>query len=227
MINERRFSLDEAKYTIESEGFDFTQLQALFPFGFLGIREGEYAELVEMALDSLSTPDDQTLLMDLLDVQWHVYCEQLGFARDRSDDPESLVGLMHFAEARIQIDENVRCSRGLPSKRIGVPGYETRRQGVTLFDLLTANQTLSVELGAEIPGTELTRIRKRVRDHLAREIELTEVRYEDRPLLWGIPEDAVVFLVERKNDGWAVGAGEYIAVDGTSRKVLFHGRAGE
>jgi hypothetical protein len=89
MINERRFSLDEAKYTIESEGFDFTQLQALFPFGFLGIREGEYVELVEMALDSLTTPDDQTLLMDLLDMQWYVYCEQLGFASDRSDDSNS------------------------------------------------------------------------------------------------------------------------------------------
>ena len=77
----------------------------------------------------------------------------------------------------------------------------------------------------------VNKARTQVRDYLIhkieREIELTEVCYDDRPALYNIPEDAIVFLVERKNGDLAVGAGEYIAVDATSFKVLFHGRAGE
>jgi len=56
------------------------------------------------------------MLLDLLDVQWCVYVEQLWIAQEYGGDPERFVGENHFALARLQIGSNIRCERGLPVK---------------------------------------------------------------------------------------------------------------
>jgi len=43
---------------LKEKGFRWEGFREIFPFGFLAIREGEYVQLVNEALDSLSKADE-------------------------------------------------------------------------------------------------------------------------------------------------------------------------
>lgn len=101
---------------LRKDGFRWENFRDIFPFGFLGIREGQYVQIVNETLDLLVNDTERALLLDLLDAQWCVYIEQLWIAHECGDDPQRFAGEGHFALARLQIGSNIRRERGLPQK---------------------------------------------------------------------------------------------------------------
>lgn len=137
-----QFSFDRALRELEHQGLRWERFQALFPFGFLGIREGEYVQLVEAALRSISDAAEQSHFMDLLDMQWCTYLEQLWAMSSFSNDEDRFVGESEGVNARLQIGSHIRRDFNLPQKDLrklmmSVGGDDT------LADLLTLGISIS------------------------------------------------------------------------------------
>jgi hypothetical protein len=96
------------------EEVDFDLFLDAFPFGNMNEREGEYVVKVEGILKGLPT-EDQSLLMELLDLQWTVVVEQLGLINTFKENP-SRPGRADAAMARLQINSNIRREHGLPGR---------------------------------------------------------------------------------------------------------------
>jgi len=101
------------------EEISFDLFLDAFPYAHLNEREGEYVDKVEANLKALSK-EDQSLLMELLDLQWTVVVEQLGLL-DRFNKNSSHPGRVSVAMARLQINSNIRreyglCNRDMRSK---------------------------------------------------------------------------------------------------------------
>lgn len=137
-----QFSFERALRELEHQGLRWERFQALFPFGFLGIREGEYVQLVEAALRSISDAAEQSHFMDLLDMQWCTYLEQLWAMSSHSDEEDAYVGEMHFADARLQIGSNIRRDFDLQQKDFRKLMLSVGRDD-TLADLLTLGISIS------------------------------------------------------------------------------------
>ena len=99
--------MEDKKVTID----EFTKE---FSYGFLGEREGEYVERVANFLNKYSEPQ-HALIMDLLDLQWVAFVQQLWFIRDETGFVQER---NHSAVARLQIDSNIRWERGLPPRNM-------------------------------------------------------------------------------------------------------------
>lgn len=112
------FPFEGALKQLEHQGFQWDRFQALFPFGYLGIREGQYVRLVEAALRSINDVSEQSLFMDLLDLQWCAYLEQLRVMASFSKDEDAYLGEIHLADARLQIGSNIRNQFELPEKNL-------------------------------------------------------------------------------------------------------------
>jgi len=91
---------------------DFTQQ---FPYGFLGEREAEYVNNVQKYVDQFEQ-DQRDLVIDLLDLQWVSYIQQIWLITDRTGSEEA--GKIHFALARLQINSNIRNDLGLPPRNM-------------------------------------------------------------------------------------------------------------
>ena len=100
--------MEDNKVTID----EFTEE---FSYGFLGEREGKYIERVANFLNKYSEPQ-HALIMDLLDLQWVSFVQQLWFIGDETGLPDA--GKNHFAVARLQINANIRAERGLPDRNM-------------------------------------------------------------------------------------------------------------
>ena len=100
--------MEDKKVTID----EFTKE---FSYGFLGEREGEYVERIANFLNKYSEPQ-HALIMDLLDLQWVAFVQQLWFIGDETGSPDA--GKNHFAVARLQINANIRAERGLPDRNM-------------------------------------------------------------------------------------------------------------
>jgi hypothetical protein len=127
-------------HSLKEDGFRWEDFREIFPFGFLAIREGEYAQLVNEALDRLSSDKEQTLLLDLLDAQWCGYVEQLWIAHEYGGDSQRFAGENHFALARLQIGSNIRFERGLPDKD-GRRAMMSLGKHETLMDRITGHKS--------------------------------------------------------------------------------------
>jgi hypothetical protein len=92
---------------------DFTEI---FPYGFLGESEGEYVNRVENILGQLP-PEQHSLLLDLLDLQWVSYIQQLWFISDEIGK-DGDTGKIHFVLARMQINSNIRREQGLRERNM-------------------------------------------------------------------------------------------------------------
>ena len=74
----------------------------------------EYDERVKNFLNKY--PKSQhALIMDLLDLQWVAFVQQLWFIRDETGFVQER---NHSAVARLQIDSNIRWERGLPPRNM-------------------------------------------------------------------------------------------------------------
>ena len=137
-----QFSFERALRALAHQGLRWERFQALFPFGFLGLREGEYVQLVEAALRSISDTAEQSDFMDLLDMQWCTYLEQLWAMSSFSNDESRFAGESERVNARLQIGSNIRRQYNLPKKdlrhvMLSIGGDDT------LADLLTLGISIS------------------------------------------------------------------------------------
>lgn len=96
--------------------FDWQSFWRCFPFGDLSLREKDYADSVETVLESISTLE-RAVLLDLLDLQWVAYVEQLSILASYSLSGDAS-GKAEFAFARLQINENLRSRFRIPPRRL-------------------------------------------------------------------------------------------------------------
>lgn len=87
-----------------------------FPYGDLVSSQGQYQNSVEVVLERLP-PDQQTILLDLLDLQWVVFVEQLAILSTHQLVAE-LEGKLDTADARLQINSNLRGQFRLPGRNL-------------------------------------------------------------------------------------------------------------
>ena len=86
-----------------------------FPYGFLKEREADYIERVQKYCDHVSS-DQRDLVLDLLDLQWVSFIQQIWLITDKTGAEEA--GKIHFALARLQINSNIRNDLGLPPRNM-------------------------------------------------------------------------------------------------------------
>jgi hypothetical protein len=63
--------------SILQEGFDWRRIRDYFPFDDSWLSEGEYRRLLDTALKAITNPDDREALLDMLDLQYSVFLEQV------------------------------------------------------------------------------------------------------------------------------------------------------
>ena len=78
--------------------------------------QGQYQNSVEVVLERLP-PDQQIILLDLLDLQWVVFVEQLAILSTHQLVAE-LEGKLDTADARLQINSNLRGQFRLPGRNL-------------------------------------------------------------------------------------------------------------
>ena len=100
---------------MEEKKITFTEFSKEFSYGFLGEREGEYVKRVSNFLNQY--PKDQhSLIMDLLDLQWVAFVQQLWSIGDETGSPDH--GRTHFAVARLEINSDIRRNYELPHRNM-------------------------------------------------------------------------------------------------------------
>jgi hypothetical protein len=149
--NDERFVLEHVFGSLKSGRFEWHRFQEIFPFGFLGIREGEYAKLVEAAALSLPTKKERVLLIDMLDMQWIAYLEQLWAANEFGDNHERFAGECHFAGARLQINDNGRINLEIQPRGIRTKLLKNSDENSTNLGIFVAGLTGSKDHCATHP----------------------------------------------------------------------------
>ncbi|MCP5148714.1 MAG: hypothetical protein H6986_11390 [Pseudomonadales bacterium] len=103
---------------LEQNGFQWTHLREIFPFGAVELREGNYQRLLVKSVETCKTDEDRALLLDLLDAQACIFLEQVWAQNEQlggCDKPPFLMHA-HFSSAWLQINSNIRREYSLPSK---------------------------------------------------------------------------------------------------------------
>ena len=103
--------------SLEADGFIWDRLRDYFPFGDVSLREGNYQRLLERILALLTKPEQQSILLSLLDAQACVLLEQVWVQQEQSERiglKPSLDG--HFISAWLQINSNFRHGLRLPDR---------------------------------------------------------------------------------------------------------------
>lgn len=98
---------------LEAEGFAWGRFPDYFPFGDIGLGEGNYQRLVERVLSLLESPVQQVVLLSLLDAQACVRLEQV-WVQGEQDPANALPIHGHILSAWLQINSNIRFALGLP-----------------------------------------------------------------------------------------------------------------
>lgn len=112
------WSYDAAIQMLDRDGFDWRKFQEYFPFGELGLREGNYQRLVTKAVECLNTNEQRERLLDLLDAQACVFLEQVWVQNEELEklDLPTIESGGHFPSAWLQINSNIRRENGLTDK---------------------------------------------------------------------------------------------------------------
>jgi hypothetical protein len=113
----------------------------IFPFGDTQALEGEYQILVEDALNRLSGEEERNMLIDLLDTQWIAFAEQQFLLSDLFEKGgQDFTHDAPIALARIQINDNIRNSKGLKKMDVRRMVFELLSQRTILDTLEGCNQ---------------------------------------------------------------------------------------
>ena len=100
---------------MEEKKITFTEFTKEFPYAFLLEREPQYVERVSNFLNQY--PKDQhSLIMDLLDLQWVAFVQQLWSIGDETGSFDH--GPNHAAVARLEINSDIRRNYGLPDRNM-------------------------------------------------------------------------------------------------------------
>jgi hypothetical protein len=71
-----------------------------------------------------------------------------------------------------------------------------------------------------------SRAREYLTERFAQDLELFDTA-EQRPSLYGVPDDAIIFRIQRSTDPQGLGGDEYVALDATTLEVIWHGTHGD
>ena len=117
---------------LEENGFQWTHLREIFPFGAVELREGNYQRLLIKSVETSKTDEERALLLDLLDAQACVFLEQVWVQNEKLGDGDKPPFMMdaHFSSAWLQINSNIRLQYNLPGKNgrqmmLNLPKTET------------------------------------------------------------------------------------------------------
>ncbi|MBR0801241.1 hypothetical protein JQ615_38405 [Bradyrhizobium jicamae] len=157
MILVEGLSLEESLRKIGDKGFRWEDFPEIFPFGFLGRSEGQYAKLVDAALESLPNDTERAVLLDLLDAQWCVYIEQLWITHEVGGNQQRLVGRNHLALARLQMSNNIRSAWGFPEKD-GRSAMMEIGPSETLMDRIEGASPLGRGHGSTVQPSRITQL---------------------------------------------------------------------
>ena len=106
---------NESMACLETEGFVWGRFPEYFPFGNIGLGEGNYQRLVERALSLLDNPDQQAVQLSLLDAQTCVRLAQI-WVQGEQNPADALPVHGHILSAWLQINSNIRFALGLPDR---------------------------------------------------------------------------------------------------------------
>ena len=122
---------------LEENGFQWTHLREIFPFGAVELREGNYQRLLVKSVETCRTDDERALLLDLLDAQACVFLEQVWAQNEKlgGGDKAPFVKDAHFSSAWLQINSNTRLQYNL-SRKNGRQMMLKLPKSETLFDLM-------------------------------------------------------------------------------------------
>jgi hypothetical protein len=116
----------DAIASVERDGFDWKLLREYFRFNDSWLSEGQYDTLVSACLRSIDAPDDQHALIDMLDLQYAVFLEQVAVQQRMlghvDDDEASPIAFGERVMAYLQINHNHRPDFGI--------GYRSARSAL-------------------------------------------------------------------------------------------------
>ncbi len=125
----------KAMQFLEENGFQWTHLREIFPFGAVELREGSYQRLLVKSVETCKTDEQRELLLDLLDAQACVFLEQVWTQNEQIGGGENPPFMMdaHFSSTWLQINSNIRLEYKL-SKKAGRQMMLNLPATETLFD---------------------------------------------------------------------------------------------
>ncbi len=94
------FNPDEALETIKKDGFDWRLVREYFRFTDDWMSEGQYGKLLEMALASINNDTGKDVLLDMLDLQYAIFLEQVALQ-------ERMIGKVACEEKSVAFGERV------------------------------------------------------------------------------------------------------------------------
>ena len=113
-----QLSFVEAAELLKQSAFPWKHFEKIFPLGARIYREGEYEQLLNLAVDALPSDLAREMLLDVLDAQQIVLLEQSllileGLEDNGSPDRHEFEGAAEFASSFLGISRGVRQRLGL------------------------------------------------------------------------------------------------------------------
>lgn len=116
----------DAIASVQRDGFDWKLLREYFRFTDSWLSEGQYEQLLSACLRSIEAPDGQLALLDMLDLQYAVFLEQVAVQEQmlghEEDDEASPIAFGERVMAYLQINHNHRPDFGI--------GYRSARSAL-------------------------------------------------------------------------------------------------
>ena len=117
-LDELHLSFEEAVELLKQPAFPWKHFGKIFPLGARIYREGEYEQLLNLAVDALPSDLAREMLLDVLDAQQIVLLEQSllileGLGDNGSPDRHKFEGAAEFASSFLGISRGVRHRLGL------------------------------------------------------------------------------------------------------------------
>jgi len=105
------FNPEDAMTSIKHDGFNWRLVREYFRFTDSWMSEGQYERMLEIALASIGNDEDRNVLLDMLDLQYAVYLEQVALQErmlgmDANEDES--VAFSERVMAYLQINSNNR-----------------------------------------------------------------------------------------------------------------------
>ena len=110
------FHPEEAMASIEKDGFNWRLVREYFRFTDNWLSEGQYGKLLDLALNSIGHDEGRNVLLDMLDLEYAVFLEQVALqermlGRDACDVERVAFG--DRVMAYLQCNANYRPASGL------------------------------------------------------------------------------------------------------------------
>ena len=102
---------EDAMKAIEQDGFNWRLVREYFRFSDEWLSEGQYGKMLELALASIEGDEGRHVLLDMLDLEYAVFLEQVALQErmlSKADCDEGSVAFGERVMAYLQINSNNR-----------------------------------------------------------------------------------------------------------------------